>query len=73
MNDFMALMTRQQNERELAVALEQRRLLRGAEGADPRFQRNPTVSQRLRQRLQLRIHRSPSPARPPVDAVHSNA
>lgn len=71
MNDFMALMTRQQNERELALALERRRLLRGADGRDPRFRRNPTVTQRLWRRLRTRIRGSLAAA--PGAAIHSNA
>ncbi|MCQ9164100.1 hypothetical protein [Arthrobacter sp. STN4] len=71
----MALMIRQQNERELAIALEQRRLLRGADGADPRFHHNPSPTQRLWQRLLQRragSHRvSHTPAR--GGAVRSNA
>lgn len=69
MNDFMSLLTGQQNDRELAVTLERRRLLHEGLGADSRFRRNPS----LWQRLQRRTHRKAPPTVAPRSALHANA
>ena len=67
MNDFAALLLTRQNEHELQIALEQRRLLLESKGRDPRFHRSPSLWQRVRGTL----HSSPRQHRNQALAPHS--
>lgn len=67
MNDFAALLLTRQNEHELQIALEQRRLLLESKGADPRFHQAPSLWQRVRGTL----HRSTLQHRSHLQTPHS--
>ncbi len=69
MNDFAASLLARQNERELAVALERRRLLHEGRGTDPRFRTKPA----LWHRLQASFRRSAAAPAAPGRALHSRA